>query len=149
MATRYILDPRGGIIKQTDNTHQSQPEDLIPEISEEMLPENFESYNDVDVDIADDFNIILDVANEQNNSFRNKILNKVPNDPSFGFVDDKTGSRDSFKPMYHFTDDNNRYFAKEFEMLTGYTGVLVGDTDEFNSKVQTDSLTFIFEYFIH
>ena len=148
MATRYILDPRGGIIKQTDNTHQSQPEDLIPEISEEMLPENFESYNDVDVDIADDFNIILDVANEQNNSFRNKILNKVPNDPSFGFVDDKTGSRDSFKPMYHFTDDNNRYFAKEFEMLTGYTGVLVGDTDEFNSKVQTDSLTFIFEYFI-
>lgn len=148
MATKYILDPSGNIKTFSDQvpTEENNSINLNPEPGEveqeginelSVLLANSSIHQNVDVDVGDDF------ASDDFTSNAN-VTNSIPNDSSFGFVGNQTGARESFKPMYHFSDPDSRYFAKEFEILTGYTGIAVGDTDEIP---QTDIIFFIMEYF--
>jgi len=145
MATKYILDPSGNIIDaefsllNPDNTISPlvrEPTDVSVDVQQGTYGSVEAIHQNVDVSVGDDFGMGNPKA---------KVTNVLTNDPAFGFIEEQTGSRDSFKPMYHFSDPNNRYFAKEFEMLTGYTGIIVGDTDE---VPQLDIMFYIFEYFI-
>ena len=147
MATKYILDPSGDIINpdalSTEGDVKRPYNWPIDTIISNMQPAKYSIHQNVDVDVGDDFG-------SDDNTSNAKVVNIIDNDSSFGFVKDsdgveQTGSRESFKPMYHFSDADGRYFAKEFEMLTGYTGILVGDMDE---KPTSDIMFYIFEYFI-
>ena len=156
MATKYILDPSGNIKTIIDQIPiDPESDEQLPQISGEVelkdiqqlskLKASSSVHNDVDIDTGNDFGSGDLVFSDENSNSTFKVLNNSPNDPSFGFVEDQTGERLSFKPMYHFSDPDKRYFAKEFEMLTGYTGIVVGDTDEIK---QSDVILYVFEYFI-
>lgn len=155
MATKYILDPSGNIKTLIDQIPTEESGDVaLDPISGEVSQEDIQQlsklkasssvHHDVDIDVGDDFGS-GDLKFSDENIGLSKVLNEVENDPSFGFINEQTGARQSFKPMYHFSDPESRYFAKEFEILTGYTGPIVGDRD---GVPRVDIISFIFEYFI-
>ena len=155
MSTKYILDITGSIKKQNDSEEYNSVSvtDISSNISSEIVKNEYEDLEDLSKDnliykrdsknndvILSDSDFRLSVNDSED--FKKSIVNKRKNDPSFGTGGENTGTRDSFKPMYHFSDENGEYFAKEFEMLTGYTGNFVGD--ESNSEGISG---FIFSYF--
>jgi len=140
MSIKYILDISGNIKKQNDDSAEYEDfssdssDNNIYSISSELAKSELLSDGKNINLVSDDFYF----ADADSDDFKNLVVNESPSDPSFG-----TGSetKDSFKPMYHFSNENGAYFAKEFEMLTGYTGLIVGE------GIDEDTFAFIFDYF--
>tara|TARA_B100001094_G_scaffold333157_1_gene409127 strand:+ start:3801 stop:6365 length:2565 start_codon:yes stop_codon:yes gene_type:complete len=142
MATRYILDTKGNIITET----------LGEEVDESSYSSAKISGISSDVSSQQVFNTAdFDVEGFTTNPFQNfTVTQTYEKNTSFGFdpvldkddqpVDDSR-ERQSFKPMYHFSDESGRYFAKEFEMLTGYA---FEDSDNIGAG---DLSGFVFQYF--
>jgi len=147
MATTYILDPSGNIIKVDEGEPKTftvegtalNTEDKISDISIEKAGQDI--YNDIDIDINNDF-----ASGLNNESLYDKTVQDSPNSPSFGFNSTEPNVKSSYKPLYHFSNNDsqsyNAYFASEFEMLTGFT---FRDANP-NSQI-LDATTFIIEYF--
>ena len=142
MATTYILDPSGRVrkIEETDTgqTFSAFRNNEIVNFSKEFSTSETvidRSRRHTSIALGDDF---------ESDSFRESLLfNDAPNSESFGFINDGFEpegedklNRKSFKPIYHFSNDE--YFATEFEMLTGYTAPGVDD--------DYDEVTFLFTY---
>jgi len=121
MATKYILDPSGNIIKVNEDKTLSEPTDLgkdntyFKEVNENISNKE-----------GDDFLSSIDLENVD--TFKNFITSKIKQDPAFGFFnsDDPLNTQnqiqqetESFKPFNSF-EDTDRVFADEFEILTGY-----------------------------
>lgn len=148
MATKYILDPSGEIIKVegadtltlSGATENFKKEDVSREVASQT------TY------ATSDFNLEPGSSpfSQNDQSEDESVINFRPNSSSFGFVnpDNVPNSKVSFKPMYHFSDTSNdgepRLFAKEFEMLTGY---VFDDNKAPNSNFLLSSTLFLAEYF--
>ena len=118
MSTKYILDPSGDIIKITDGNVES-PEDVK---SSDFLSVVNEGQNVNVNDSAIQLNGIGILSTDNSSDY---IISDNNNDSSFGFVNNQTGSKKSYKPFNSFTkkeDDEDsmpKAFADEFEILTG------------------------------
>lgn len=147
MATRYILDTKGNII-----TERPEDEGTGTVINDDLYTSAKVSGISADVSSQQVFNTAnFDIEGFTTNPFQNYTVTQTyDKNESFGFdpvldndgapVDDES-KRQSFKPMYHFSDPSNRYFAKEFEMLTGYAF-------EDSEKIGFGDLSvFVFQYF--
>ena len=146
MATRYILDTKGNIITETpgEGGTASEVDDStytpakISGISSDVSSQQVFNTADFDVEgFASPFqNYTVTQEYEKNKSFGfDSVLDEDGN-----AVDDSS-KRQSFKPMYHFSDESGRYFAKEFEMLTGYAF-------EDSENIDVGDLSgFVFQYF--
>ena len=149
MSIKYVLDSKGNIVDTSTRvvSPDGASDDFLKfenvielhEVFKDVLPEEFKTHGKLSIELGE----LSNGGVTSSSILKNNLLNEIPNDPSFGFVGDLTGSRTSFKPMYHFTD-SNKYFAKEFEMLTGYTGLLTGE----DFSPNTDIMGFIFNYFV-
>tara|TARA_B100000085_G_scaffold89522_1_gene80824 strand:- start:321 stop:3059 length:2739 start_codon:yes stop_codon:yes gene_type:complete len=117
---------------------KNNPITQIEEISRESASQAIYATSDFNVELG------FSPFNPNNQAGNESVIGSSPNSNSFGFVDDQTGSKDSFKSMYHFSDTTNngepRLFAKEFEMLTGY---VFSDKDTFFGS----DFVFLLEYF--
>jgi len=154
MTTKYILDPSGEIIKaeiaddgNTATITTSGPSDnpdtqfFISDISTEL------SNQQINQDVQFDFGSGTTPFNEA----KDEAITTRENSKSFGFVSTENDNilsttKNSYKPMYHFSDTSvngfPRIFAKEFEMLTGYAAPGLEDfADTF------DAVSFVLEYF--
>ncbi len=143
MATKYILDPSGNIIKVVPSFKILEGiESLgIPDIrtQEKLVPQTFEEKLDVDktdylenvnegqnVNVSEDKIRFITGTSNLFDSDLNYIVGENKNDPSFNFKSEsgESGSQQSFKPFNSFTDkpeDLNmpNVFADEFEILSG------------------------------
>lgn len=144
MATKYILDPSGNIIKVVPSFKILEGiESLgIPDIrtQEKLVPQTFEEKLDVDktdylenvnegqnVNVSEDkIRFITGTSILFDSDLKNYIVGENKNDPSFNFKSEsgESGSQQSFKPFNSFTDkpeDLNmpNVFADEFEILSG------------------------------
>ena len=137
MATRYILGTDGRITKDIDGDGTPPAAAALPtDISKSVSSQTIFRSADFDVD----FGTTSPFSNDNRNS---SVTQEYDKNSSFGFesTDDDNDKRQSFKPMYHFSDEDGRYFAKEFEILTGYVFEDAGN-------IGVGDLTFfVFQYF--
>ena len=147
MATKYILDPSGNIIKagSDDKIDPVSDKAYIGETLKNISAKENENDNVLDSFLSNVRLGLLEGESDQDRLTR-YITSKVDQDPSFGFIN-KDGSKkfeadqvDSFKPFNSFTN-TNKVFADEFEMLTGFRL----RSDEFDDSLQTALL--MFSYF--
>ena len=132
MATKYILDPSGNIIKVEDgvinNTTGVNPSNIEEKDRLEYIATVNEGQN---VNVAD-INDQITVSNQ--------------NDPSYNFKSEDPNTRDSYSPFNSFTQkqgDENvmpKVFADEFEILTGARF----RDDEFEDSAEVITLLFTY-----
>jgi len=144
MATKYILDPSGDIIKVEDGK-------IVPAVDENAVdgslgvnPSTNNAYlSDVfspsdsdqhrketdrfllNVDLGTGVELEGDFFLENGDGNASEILSDISHSNSFGFKKDDNGENISiddvkaFRPFNSFLDEGNRVFADEFEILTG------------------------------
>ena len=147
MATKYILDPSGNIIKAgidqkidpvTDKTY-------INETLKNISAKENENDNNLDAFLSNVRLGLLEGDADQDR-LTEYITSKVDQDPSFGFIDEDGNTKfggpeqvDSFKPFNSF-NNTSKVFADEFEILTGFRL----RSDEFDDSLQTTLLMFTY-----
>jgi hypothetical protein len=127
MATKYILDPSGNIIKVENGESVSVKIQDLQSNNNEYLSEQFD-LNEVstDTDLSEGFLGIGFVSGQDADSGDlGFVTGKSETAPSFGFESETDGNYKSYKTFNSFLrkeDDDNpkpKAFADEFEILTG------------------------------
>jgi len=144
MATKYILDPSGNIIKVENGENASVEIQDLQSNNNEYLSEQFD-LNEVstDTDLSEGFFGIGFVSGQDADSGDlGFVTGKSETAPSFGFESETDENYKSYKTLNSFLrkeDDDNfkpKAFADEFEILTG----LRMREDEFLDSASTVAL---------